>query len=556
MNRSHKPILVTLLLVAAAGLGLLVPFMLFGNASGHDFEFHLASWMDVVHQWHQRVLYPRWAELANWGYGEPRFIFYPPLSWILGAGLSLVFPWPMVPGAYYWIAMMLAGACMFRLAREWLPPSDAGFAALIYAVNPYHQLHIYWRSDFAELLASAVLPLVILYAFRAGGGDRGALPPLALVLAGVWLMNAPAAVVATYTVALVLTVTAVERRNMRGLWIGTAALALSFGIAAFYIVPAAYEQRWVNIGETLASGLRPSDNFLFTWTNDPEHTFFNFRVSKIAVAEMLVAAVTIFAARPLRRNRDAWWVLIAVLAASALLMLPISGVAWRFLPKLRFVQFPWRWLLMMNVTLAVFVAAAVSRCGRIWLWGGCAALVILCGVLLAQHAWWDSDGVEDLHQSILAQGHGYFGVDEYGTSGSDHYDLDQKAPRVSVLPAAAHAEVHIERWRANRKLLTVRAAQPVTLALRLLNFPAWRVTINGRAAQALSRENTSQMLISVPVGLSRVEVHFARTPDRLLGGVISIIALALWLGLAFAFARANTLSGATALHSATSQEGS
>ena len=58
----------------ALAILLLVPFALYGNVSGHDFEFHLASWMDVMHQWHQRVLYPRWAELANWGYGEPRFV--------------------------------------------------------------------------------------------------------------------------------------------------------------------------------------------------------------------------------------------------------------------------------------------------------------------------------------------------------------------------------------------------------------------------------------------------------------------------------------------------
>lgn len=537
MPSSRNTALLTLLVVAAAAVAVLVPFLIFGNASGHDFEFHLASWMDVVHQWHQRVLYPRWAELANYGYGEPRFVFYPPISWMLGAALSLLFPWPMVPGAFYWTAMVLAGLCMFRLAREWLPGSDAGFAALLYAVNPYHLLHIYWRSDFAELLASAIFPLIVLYAIRAGHADRRALPPLSLLFAATWLMNAPAAVVASYSIALLLAVTAVEKRSLRGVWIGAAALVLGFALAAFYIVPAAFEQRWVTISEALSSGLRPSDNYLFTWTNDPEHTYFNFRVSKIAVAEMLIAAVAGFAARRLRERREVWWALVALLAAAGVLMLRITRPAWALLPELRFVQFPWRWLLAFNAVLAVVLASAVAGRRRALLWAACIAALALCAFFQARDAWWDSDGVRDLQKAILVRGKGYEGTDEYTLKGGDHYDLDAKAPPVTVQPDAegnsAAAQIQVERWRGQRKLFAVHAQQPVTLALRLMNYPAWRVTVNGRPAQARSREAVGQMVLDVPAGASRVEVTFGRTPDRFWGGAISMVAAAAWLLVGF-----------------------
>ena len=94
---------------------------------------------------------PRWAESANWGFGEPRFIFYPPLSWIMGAALGLVLPWRMVPEKFIWLALVLAGISMWYFAREWLSRREAILAALVYAVNPYHLVIVYLRSDFAEL---------------------------------------------------------------------------------------------------------------------------------------------------------------------------------------------------------------------------------------------------------------------------------------------------------------------------------------------------------------------------------------------------------------------
>jgi hypothetical protein len=56
------------------------PQLIHGNSCGHDFDFHLVSWMECLNGWRHGIAYPHWAASANYGAGEPRLIFYPPLT--------------------------------------------------------------------------------------------------------------------------------------------------------------------------------------------------------------------------------------------------------------------------------------------------------------------------------------------------------------------------------------------------------------------------------------------------------------------------------------------
>ena len=97
-----------ILAIALTALVLISPTFFHGQISGNDFNFHIASWMEVVHQWHQHVLFPSWAAGAYNGFGEPRFIFYPPLSWLAGHADShrAVAKVHALPLYYGWTAVM------------------------------------------------------------------------------------------------------------------------------------------------------------------------------------------------------------------------------------------------------------------------------------------------------------------------------------------------------------------------------------------------------------------------------------------------------------------
>ena len=66
-------------------------------------------------------IYPHWAESANYLAGEPRFVFYPPLSWIVGGLLGVVLPWTWTPVAFTLIALLGAGFSFRAMARDGCP---------------------------------------------------------------------------------------------------------------------------------------------------------------------------------------------------------------------------------------------------------------------------------------------------------------------------------------------------------------------------------------------------------------------------------------------------
>jgi non-canonical purine NTP pyrophosphatase (RdgB/HAM1 family) len=547
------------LVLAGACLLAIAPFFQWGIPSGHDFEFHMFSWMEVLGQWHHGILYPRWAALAHWGYGEARFLFYPPASWTLGAALGAALPWKIVPGAYCWIVLTLAGSAMYRLAREWFPAPDALFAAVFYALNPYHLVIVYWRSAYAELLAAALLPLLLLCLLRLR--EPGFRPTLclSLTLAASWLTNLPAAVMIHYSVAglalLFVAIGAGHKSEHRRRWgpqiwrplIQTAvAILLGAGVAAFYLLPAIYEQGWINLSEVLSPGVRPQDNFIFTTIADPDHNRFNLLVSTVALAEIGVLVFAIWFSRRAKRigtaglgcpvarsatvaiGQSPWMLVSAWGAGSALLMLSASNMLWQHLPKLRFVQLPFRWLLCMNAALAMLLPMAAKR----WTSRVLASAVLLAAVILAgyriQPPWWDAASDIREMSDAIADSTGYEGSDEYVPAGADPYELNKSLPRVSDNTGAL-VPGKMLTWRETEKHFKVHTTAAQNLTVRLFNYPAWEVAVNGKPTETQRSDVTGLIVIPIGAGDNDVHIHFRRTSDRVVGNVVSLISLALFV---------------------------
>ncbi len=555
-SKRQSPSRPELILFLACVAIAIAPLALRGTSCGQDFDFHLESWMEAARQWYQGVFYPHWVASANYQAGEPRFVFYPPLSWMLGAILGTFFPWAWTPILFTTICLLAMGAACYKMACEWLPPNTATLAACFYVISPYVFFVIYERSACAELLAAVWFPLLVLYTLR----DKPSTLQLALTVAALWFTNAPAAVMGSYALAIIVLVATITERRWTLLARAASAVALGLGLAAVYIIPAVYEQRWVEIDRAIMPGMRIQDSFLFEHTGMAYHDQVLRTASWIATFMLVATLLAVIASFRAEKVKPLRAPLIALAALIAFLQFPISKFLWNIAPELRFLQFPWRWLLVLGLIFAIFAAVMLAlntlKTTRKML---NVLFVIAFAAVFCIHAWshfWLFCDDEDNIRAQIATFHdnGFEGTDEYTPAPADNASIQQNLAPIRVVssPDGDEADssieenpdwqpnendlvpaiIQIRRWNVEHMTADVQTDHPGYAILRVMDYPAWRVQVNKVTIHDRPRRDDGLVVIPISVGTTTIDVQYTTTRDMWAGRIVSLITLVLWLTLA------------------------
>jgi hypothetical protein len=594
MQRDRLPYL----LIPLAAFLAILPLLINGCSCGHDFDFHILSWFEAARQFSHGNLHPHWAYTAAWNAGEPRFVFYPPLSWVIGAILGLLFPWTGTPILY--TALTASGLALHRLARDFATPTAALIAATLYTVNPYMLFTAYERTAYAELLAAAWIPLLLHAILR----KQVTIPRIAIPIALLWLTNAPAAVMSCYALALLTAIrlaTHSSNRSPRGtsnnhsastpsvptsnpgapyldseMWASCASetapahdstgntpsqtplqlalntiagTTLGLGLSAVYILPAAYERRYVQIAMATIPNMRIQDNFLFRHTGDAPHDRVLHTASLIAVILITLTAAALIAARitskarvphPLQSHREGWDIQISpslllplatLTLTIALLLTPITTILWTHAPELAFLQFPWRLTAVLAAVLALSIALALRSLTLKPATTAVLTLVIAAALTYpAYHLFHQTCDPEDTVQARLAlfqSNQGTEPTDEYTPITGDNDSLAPTDPAYWLSPDPnAKAPANTSPGPAPTHL-TVNASAPEDIILNLRDYPTWRVTINGTPITDHLQRDDGLIALPIAAGPSNIDITYTQTMDQTLGDILSLASLAL-----------------------------
>lgn len=578
-----------ILLAAAVAVA---PQMVRGNSCGHDFDFHLVSWFDALNAWRHGLLYPHWAPSANYGAGEPRFVFYSPLTWMMGAALGAVLPWTLVAVALTFLLLAGTGLATRALARQVLDEGAATLAGCAALFSGYALFTAYERSAFAELAGGFWIPLVLLFVLRdhnssafnsAGSASTrisirafdGSIAGLAVAIAGAWLSNPTVGLMACYLLAAVALVLVLLERSWTPVLRAAAGAVLGMGLAAIYLVPATWEQRWVDIHQvTEDPGQTLENNWLFAVHADPSLQPHDEVLHTVSIIVVIMIAVTLGGLlvcwlRGRLPGPRRWWIPIALIPVAVLLLqFSFTRPLWNLLPDLRFLQFPWRWLVVLEAPMAIFVAAAIWPSESTPRWRRVAVGFAFVAIFVAMTAYAGKtlfQSCEDVDAApgmlnVYRSGQGFIGTNEYEPIGADNSLLATDLPQAclvsdpsTVLGKATDTPDSPPAWEATQGSCEATFASVVQLVrarpehfriaaatahhgfmiLRLRSYPAWLVKVNGLAVSSLPPRADGLIAVHVPKGRVDLTVDWTTTTDaiiaRWLSGLSVLVLTGLWL---------------------------
>lgn len=570
-NHFDRELILLLIFSIFAVAALLSPGFFFRAHDADHTVFYLIEFDASIRD---GILWPRWSPDHAMGYGYPFWVVYAPLAYfaaevfhLLGVGFTASIKIVMA------LSALFGGWGMYALLRRWWGRNGIGRGAalvggLVYVYAPYHLLTLYVRAAFAEYVAMAWFPWVIL-AFddvvEWGGLRRIALA--ALALGALFLTHSATLMVFTPLLAIYLLFALVRKtirqRREQESWrqvIGSfaqvvAAGLLAIGLAAIFLLPLAAEQGAVQQKDWVAENYLYQKHFVwpnqfvdpfwgFGFSDDPTgpNDGMSFQLGIVGVVLALVAAVVGLRRASHRRGQTAFFV-VALLAV-LLLMMPLARPVWDAFGPAALIQFPWRLLSTASLFLAILAGAAVgntlgtgegSQFPAAHVLG---LVVVLASLAFTVPQYTDIQPIDESVQSIMRFELAYPDMIGHTAAVQEPFTESPLLPQYlageplqKVALIAGSGEVETLRTGGSSVDARVNLDSPSTVLFYTYDFPGWRATVDGQPAAHRTEPPYGLIAVDVPAGDHRVSIRHGGTPDRDAGTWISVVSLALVAGM-------------------------
>ena len=490
----------------------------------------------------------RWSADLGYGFGYPMFNFYDPLPYYIGGIVETVGVNALLATKTMMVlGVLLAGVSMYFLGKEFWGKSGGILSALFYVYAPYHAVDLYVRGDVAEFWAYAFIPLIFLGFWKIYKEEKWRY----VVLAGISFAlivishNLTAMMVSPFLILFAAYLILKAKKKRVTLYL-LATFIVGALLAAFYWLPAISEMQYTNVNSLIGGGSNFRDHFVCLsqlWTSPWGYggstkgcvDGLSFMIGKYHILLSLCLFIFASTALILRRYFDAFSkekLVILVLSFVGFLIsifftLQISQPIWELIRPMAFLQYPWRFLLMI-----VFFASFISG-SLFWVMGKLikgktiliAAIVLLsCLLVLISVKFF----VPEKYLPVSSQ---YY-TNAYALQWKTSKISDEYMPKDFQRPQSQDGIANFSGLNSrNSKLISVsKKTQTITLTINASNdekiilplafFPSWHVYLDNSSIPIF--ENNKGMEINFPKGQHELRLVFQQTRVELLSDLISL----------------------------------
>ena len=538
-----------------------------GNwVGGHEGYSYLWRTAEVRAQLVTGTLWPRWCPDFYWGHGYPFFVFYPPGVFLLGSVLG-----SLAPGLWWGLGLAAAIGCLAFYYGTWrwaralaLSPGASVVAAFLASLATYRFVQLWVRGDYAESVATGLVPWVLAEAQALAHGDaeRGA-----HLAAGVRLAMLLALVCLTHTltagmtcgVLAVMGLWAARREWVALLRVGVPSVA-GLVLSAGYWLPVIAHASLVRFGDMVEGSVSYhwGDHFPTLWQRiSPAFGFGDslpgpedgMPMSTGLLGWGLALAAVWLCRKPSARGR-----LLPLLlgwGAVQALLLPVSTPLWEWVPGLRMFQFPWRFLVLDALFVAGIGATVADQLGdRLPSRALLAALAVLFAAPIAVQCWSHAADepfpIGPIGRATLEDPKGLQTLGAFTDAGK-HLPItttvqNEYLPRTVAEPPRQHpasqgapafprdlgpAREQIGAWRRWQ----VRIPEEGKYDVSWFHFPGVRASVDGVEVEVERSEGRGVVALDLAAGERIVDVWYEGTGAMRAGAAIGALGWVLALGL-------------------------
>ncbi len=560
--------LTLLLLSLLAALPLWTGPGLVNTRGGGDSPFLFFRLQQLVTNLHDGVFPARWMPDAAYGLGYPFFNYYASLPYYFGAifnflGFDLLISIKIVQT----LGFAFAAFAMFRWA-DWhfSTRSISWLIAIAYLYAPFHFVNVYVRGDsLSEFYAFIFYPLSLLAIERALAAPR-LFYGLALAYGGLILThNASALIFSPFALiyALIQILQSKLRPKKQSLLSLMAGLGLAFALSAWFWLPALGESNlaqldvqttgYFNYAEHFRSVdlVQGSIGFDYSIATAPGSNtpFAMGLIQTLGTALGLIALAVTW-----RRDQNKSLRVFALigLGLSTFMITPLSRVLWDHLPLLPFTQFPWRFLSIQ----ALFTSMAIGYIGILFTAGraenggklhknlnvlrtlsGLIGLALVASILIPLRPDYLPIRADEITPDRLQLYEAF--TSNIGTTIRAEYLprtviprlytssvlIDPALPPQAIVANGVAASTQLSRGAIDQVWQVAVTSNSATLDFPLLYWPGWLASIDGQNVEAMPAPDLGYIQIDVPRGEHRVEFSLGHTTIRVIGELVSIVAL-------------------------------
>ena len=514
------------------------------------------------------VLYPRWGVDFALGYGYPLFNIYSTLAFyvaeafhLLGAGLTAAVK------LTYGLGFIISGLTMYAFAKRMFGAGAGVLAAVVYVFVPYRLLDIYVRSAFGEFFAFSFLPLILLlFHDLAERRSWRHLALASLAYAGLFLTHAATALVFTmllvpYVAFLIFSRLRIGRAEcLRAAGMCLAAAVVALGLSSIFLLPMLAEKGYVVETQWTQGSFGYAKHFVYPsqlfspfwgygYAGEDLHDEMSLQLGMAATTLALVGVISSLMEEVTNKGHVLFFLVASLVTVLA--MMPVALPIWEILPLAAFVQFPWRLLGLAALTTSFLSGTAVHSFGerpanaqsRLDPRLG----VLLLVVILASYAYtlpeYTAPSPRSEQPVAVIDFESFYPPDRVGmtlwvTEQPHNTPLVERylsgQPLVKARALAEGATIEPVRHGGASEEIRVSSPGGTEVQFYTYYYPGWRGYVNGREVGIYPTGPHGLITLRVPPGDPRVSIRFGDTPVRVLGAALSVLSVALVIGVLIA----------------------